>query len=85
MQNEEADALSNFDFSAFDQAKRINVDLETLDFKLLHDLFSAGDEYIADLEKIRKAEQVRALASQALPATKKRKVAGTRLRDTNPW
>lgn len=85
LQNEEADALSNYDFSQFDPAKRIEVDLETMDFKLLHDLFSAGDDYIAELEKIRKAEQMRASAALALPATKVRKVAGKRLRDTNPW
>ena len=85
LQNEEADALTNSDFSAFDPAKRLEVDLATLDFRLLHELFAAGDSYIADLEKIKKSEQARASVSHTRPAPKKRKLAGQKLRDTNPW
>ena len=84
LQNEEADALSNFDFSSFDAGKRIEVDLDTMNFCLLNDLFAAGDEYIAELEQIKAAEVVRAKASHAPPASKRRR-KGLSLKDTDPW
>ena len=84
LQNEEADAVSNFDFSWFDAGKRIEVDFSSLNFCLLNDLFAAGDEYIAELEQIEAAELARAKASRAPPASKRRR-KGLSLEDTDPW
>ena len=86
LQNEEADALSNFEFASFDMAKRIEVDLGSLDFLLLNELFSAGDEYISELDEIKKKEQERAKAANTQPGVaKKKRRKGQALRDTNPW
>ena len=53
-------------------------------FCLLNHLFAAGDDYIAELEQIKAAELVRAKASRAPPASKRRR-KGLSLKDTDPW
>merc|ERR1739841_63675 len=37
LQNEEADALTNSDFRHFNPEKRIQVDLDSIGFRILHD------------------------------------------------
>ena len=81
LQNEEADALSNFSFDGFDAAKRINVDLDTLNFMVLNELFQEGDGYITDLEKIKASEKSKPHAAER----GKRKRRGSALKDTAPW
>ena len=42
LENEEADALTNFDFRHFDLANRIDVELERLEFGVMDSLFRVG-------------------------------------------
>ena len=83
LQNEEADALTNWEFRHFDESKRIEVDLEKLNFHVMRDLFSAGDDYLSEIEKL-KSQARTAAASE--PDRKARKVAkGQSLRERDPW
>ena len=83
LQNEEADALTNWEFRHFDSAKRIDVDLDKLNFYVLRDLFAAGDSYLSEVERLKAlGKQERSTA----PALKVRKVAkGQTLRERDPW
>ena len=47
LENEEADALTNFEFRHFDPALRVEVQLKNLKFAVLDDLFREGEAYIA--------------------------------------
>ena len=73
-QNVEADALTNEDFTLFDKEKRIEVDLQTLDFKILHTLMALAEDI--DHEIVMKRSP-KAQASHQDPAKK--------LRLTQPW
>ena len=83
LQNEEADALTNSDFSHFDPAKRIEVDLEKLKFVVLNDLFSVGDAYVEELNTIKALEQERKAQSSGAPLPKRKKSEA--LREKDPW
>ena len=78
LQNEEADALSNFDFDSFDPKLRIEAELESLPFVLLNDLFEVGEDYIAELDTVKK--QLHEATFQ-----KAKKLKGKSLRDRDPW
>ena len=84
LENEEADALTNFDYRHFNAKHRIEVKLEDLKFKVLNELFQEGEDYVAALEKA-KAQQKEAKASGAVQVGKKRKKLGDSLRDREPW
>jgi hypothetical protein len=89
LQNEEADALTNLDFRHFDPAKRIPVEIDSLKFGVLHELFAEGETYISELEKAR--EMQKALSAKAVNTgtgegrKKKLKRAGDSLREREPW
>ena len=88
LQNEEADALTNFDYRHFTAAKRIQVDLDNLGFKVLPMLFEVGESYSKELEAARAAERAsRAKVAQEpmSQTTKKRRKAGESLREKDPW
>ena len=83
-QNEEADALTNWDFRHFDSSRRVEEDLERLQFNVMKDLFAAGDDYLAELDALKlKAKSSPASAPAAGEKTRKRK--DPPLRETNPW
>ena len=85
-QNEEADALTNWDFRHFDPKLRIDVDLlEKLKFNILNELFAAGDDYLAELDELRAKGKGAAAASVAGPNLKRRKQKGNALKDRDPW
>ena len=84
LQNEEADALTNSDFRHFDSSKRVEVDLDQLNFVILNDLFAEGDAYTAELAALKLQEKERkASAAGKLPPAKRRK--GEALREKDPW
>ena len=85
LQNEEADALTNMDFRHFCPDKRISVSLADLRFGVLNDLLSTGQEYYEEVEGMREAERTARRARGDRPAGRKRKKAGTALRDREPW
>ena len=88
LQNEEADALTNFDYRHFSKDKRIPVDLEKIGFNVLPMLFEAGEAYVKELEEARKSEKARsrlAVEEGKAQAGKKRRKVGDALRDRDPW
>ena len=98
LQNEEADALTNSDYTAFDLNRRIHVELDQLGFVYLDRLLAEGDEFIAELEERKaamKAERSRAKAAgarhrpedEASSAGKRRRKRAKEepLRTRDPW
>ena len=87
LQNEEADALTNGVYDAFDESKRVDVNLDTLQFGVLRDLLATGESYFAALEEARD----RAREARAAPAPSGRRGGGqargkrTTLRERDPW
>ena len=85
LENEEADALTNFEFRHFDPALRVEVQLKDLKFAVLDDLFKEGEAYIAELEKVKGQKKV-ARAAGGLDTGKRLKVlAGNILKDRDRW
>ena len=80
LENEEADALTNFEFRHFDPKRRIEVKLEDLKFAVLDDLFREGEVYVAELEKV-KAQRKAAKAAEGLPYKKRKGLAGDTFKD----
>ena len=86
LQNEEADALTNWDFRHFDPKRRIDVNLNDLKFNIMNDLFAAGDTYFKELEDLRsKGKVAAAAASSSATGEKRRKKKGAALKDRDPW
>ena len=74
LENEEADASTNFEYRHFDPALRIEVRLEDLKFAVLDDLFKEGESYIAELERV-KGQKKAARASGGLTEKKRKRMA----------
>ena len=86
LQNEEADALTNWDFRHFNPANMIDVDLGALKFNIMNELFATGDAYLAELEGLRaKGKAASAATSSSAPFEKRRKKKGSSLKDREPW
>ena len=79
-QNEEADALTNFDFRFFDPAKRVPVDVNNLGFEILPGLFKEGEVYVREL-----AEEKEKSKAKADKRAEKKSRPGEKLRDLQPW
>ena len=77
LQNQEADDLTNDEFHHFNPKRRIPVDLGNLGLELLDSLFESGDEYVAELEKVRSAMKLRASVKYSRPRKP--------LRESDPW
>ena len=77
LQNQKADDLTNDEFHHFNLKKRIPVDLGKLGFELMDSLFASGDEYVAELEKVRATMKLRSSEKDA----RRRKP----LRESVPW
>ena len=78
LENQEADDLTNLEFKCFSPQNRLDVQLETLNFGVLNDLFSAGDDYIKELDELKALKN-------AQVEGKKRRLAGESLRERDPW
>ena len=81
MENREADGLTNLEFESFDVKKRLNVDLEQLDFGVLRQLFDGGGSYVKELDELKTQAKARAGEREG----RKRKLAGESLRERDPW
>jgi hypothetical protein len=78
-QNEEADALTNGDFAAFNQDLRVDVDVEKLNFKILPHMVRVAEDLYAKV----KAEKE---ASKGLAREKRAKTRPEeRLKVRDPW
>ena len=66
------------------RSKRVEVDLDKLNFVILNDLFADGDAYTAEPAALKLQEKERkASAAGKLPPAKRRK--GEALREKDPW
>ena len=83
LQNEEADALTNGDFGHFTAAKRIDVDLGSLPFRILNELFAEGEAYRTELEALKSQDKERKAKAAEGSAAKGRK--SKKLREKEPW
>ena len=84
LQNEEADALTNGEFHAFDPGRRAEVKLEALKFGVLNELLATGEMYVQEVETAKaEARAERAKGQSRAPAIKRKKGAG--LQETQPW
>ena len=88
MQNEEAEALTNFEFDRFNLGRRIPVNLDELKLKfgVLSELLDQGEVFVKELEDL-KAETKTAGARNAMAGTTpKRKAEDTlKVKNPNPW
>ena len=75
LENEEADALTNFDYRHFKAENRVAVTLESLKFSVLDELFAEGEKYIATIEAEKAKHRKRAQASGEAAGKKKHKTA----------
>ena len=81
LENQEADDLTNLEFKSFSPEKRLDVDLDLLEFGVMRELFEAGDQYIAEVDRL-KAETK---AAEAAKGGKRKRPAGESLRERDPW
>ena len=81
LENQEADDLTNLEFKSFDASRRIDVDLEKLEFGVLKQLFEVGDSYVTELDELK----AQAKTQKVERAGRKRKLAGDSLRERDPW
>ena len=79
-QNEEADALTNCDFGAFSEDRRIHVNISELKCLVLDEMFRAADSLNADMKDRRAAQS----AGTGAPA-KSREQKQAPLREREPW
>ena len=82
LENEEADALTNWDFRHFDPKKRVEVDMGKLNFTVLNDLLESGEEYVAEVTAMKAKE----LASRAESGpARKSGFKGPKMSKRDPW
>ena len=81
LENQEADDLTNLEFKSFDESRRLNVELERLDFGVRTELFNVGDSYLEELESFKAQAKTREVTA----VQKRRKKAGESLRERDPW
>ena len=77
LQNEEADALTNGDFSAFKPSNRVPLDVEKLNFLVLPRLAEIAEELHADI--------LRRRGSGETPEGRARGSAARKLKERDPW
>ena len=82
LENEEADALTNFDYRHFRKENRIAVEIGNMGFEVMDKLFKLGEEYLTKLE----AEKTRRKQEGGQAGKKKKKgLIGNRLADRERW
>ena len=76
--------MTNGDFRHFELKRRIPVDLSTLGFMVMNDLFREGEDYVNDLAELKKAEALKKRVHD--DGSSKRKVKkGKTLSERDPW
>ena len=77
-QNEEADALTNLDFSRFDPQRRVRIDLGHVKWKVLPGLMQVAENIYQDI-------QARKAKPQVPPEGFRKRRFGEKLTDRDPW
>ena len=83
LQNEEADALTNFDFQHLNTDGRIDVSLESLCFGVLRRLLESGELYFAEVGAAKPAYKKQRAGEPKSSVLRTRKGEG--LHETDPW
>ena len=91
-QNEQADAITNGNYSDFKMANEIRIVLEEMDFRVLGDLLDLGDKFYEEVETERREARA---SRRLLPAgaqgpaagrnAKRKARKGAGLKATDPW
>ena len=81
LENQEADDLTNLEFKSFDPSRRLDVDLDKLNFGVLPALFAEGDRYVEELANLK----LEAKWNDTQQGLMKKRKAGDTLRDRDPW
>ena len=76
-QNEEADALANEDFGAFDPGRRVDVKVEYLQWQSIPEMLRVSEDIYKDLKARREAHK----AASGAPLPKLRPQERLRVRD----
>jgi hypothetical protein len=76
-----ADDWTNSESKSFDSSRRLDVDLDKLNFGVLPALFAEGDRSVEELANLKL--EARRMDSQK--GLKKKRLAGDTLRDRDPW
>ena len=82
-QNEEADALTNEEFSAFDPATRVSVQIGQVKWLILHDMLAISEEIYTGIQARKSAAQEGRAAAMAKLVVRTR--PGDRLRVRERW
>ena len=77
-------ALTNEDFRHFNMAMRIPVDLNTLPFVVMKELFEVGDAYVEEVNRLKEATKAEA-KQPGLQGVRRKTPAHKKLGATNPW
>jgi len=83
LQNEEADALTNGDFSAFDPERRIHMEVEKMPFGILPRLLEVEVAFTSGLAEAK--AKAKASLEAAVPLHKTKRLVGDSLRLRDPW
>ena len=85
--NEPADALSNEDFSDFDPALRVEVDLGKIRFRVLTEMMAAGTEFFGDLARAKEEAKAKQDGKRRRQNEKphRREEKRRRLKERDPW
>ena len=83
LQNEEADALTNSDFHNFSMERRIDVNLDSLPFIVLNEMFAEGKAYVSELQSLKEQEAKRKAERPESPRRVKR--PSDKLKEKDPW
>ena len=78
LQNEEADALTNQDFSSFQQKNRVEIKLDEMPWKILPKLAKLAEDLYAEVSQRRNAPEVPERRPAGQGAVRK-------LRERDPW
>ena len=82
-QNEEADALTNEEFSAFDPARRVTLDLATIPWLVLPGMLGAAEELYQEITKLK--DQAGGAGTAAASTGGRKQRPQDKLRARDPW
>ena len=83
--NTEADALTNEDFTAFDERHRLPVDVGNLPYMHMKKYLARGADLYAALERLRQKRQGDVDAADKVSGRKRKAGRRGSLRETDPW
>jgi hypothetical protein len=84
-QNQEADALTNHDFSQFSESNRVPVDVANVDWIVMPELMKTGMAFYEELQAIKEGKKRVTLVPAAQTVKAKKRKVTDRLKFRDPW